>query len=116
LVVAEPSRYGTELVRATGSAAYLDGLNALPVSATEVGVYADLGVLLCPPELREQPFRGKPPKLVDLADVRGDFHCHTTWSDGKNSVLEMALAAIELGYEYIAICDHTPNVRVVPGL
>ena len=41
--------------------------------------------------LREQPFRGQPPKLVDLADVRGDLHCHTTWSDGKNSVLEMAL-------------------------
>ena len=70
----------------------------------------------CPPELREQPFRGQPPKLVELGDVRGDLHCHTTWSDGKNSVLEMALAAIELGYEYIAICDHTPNVRVVPGL
>ncbi len=42
--------------------------------------------------------------------------CHTTWSDGKASVLEMASAARELGYEYLAICDHTPNVRVVPGL
>jgi DNA polymerase (family 10) len=75
-----------------------------------------MGVPWCPPELREQPFRGRPPKLDELGDVRGDLHCHTTWSDGKNSVLEMALAAIDLGYEYIAICDHTPNVRVVPGL
>src|SRR5213079_802845 len=47
---------------------------------------------------------------------RGDLHVHTTWSDGKASVLEMALAARDLGYEYVAICDHTPNVRVVPGL
>jgi len=116
LVVADPSRYGTELVRATGSAAYLGGLDSLPASPSEAGVYAEMGVPWCPPELREQPFGGRPPELVELGDVRGDLHCHTTWSDGKNSVLEMALAAIELGYEYIAICDHTPNVRVVPGL
>src|SRR5213079_216562 len=44
------------------------------------------------------------------------LHCHTTWSDGKASVLEMAASARERGYEYLAICDHTPNVRVVPGL
>src|SRR5213079_2972294 len=44
------------------------------------------------------------------------LHCHTTWSDGKASVLEMATAARDRGYEYLAICDHTPNVRVVPGL
>jgi DNA polymerase (family 10) len=53
---------------------------------------------------------------VDEADIRGDLHCHTTWSDGKASVLEMATAARDRGYEYLAICDHTPNVRVVPGL
>jgi DNA polymerase (family 10) len=54
--------------------------------------------------------------LVEVADVRGDLHVHTTWSDGKASVDEMARAALGLGYEYLAICDHTPNVRVVPGL
>jgi len=70
----------------------------------------------CPPELRERPFAGEPPRLVEPGDIRGDLHCHTTSSDGKATVREMALAAIELGYEYIAICDHTPNVRVVPGL
>jgi DNA polymerase (family X) len=48
--------------------------------------------------------------------VRGDLHSHTTWSDGRASVLEMATAARDLGYEYLAICDHTQNVRVVPGL
>ena len=79
-------------------------------------MFAALGFPWCPPELREQPFRGEPPPLVELADVRGDLHCHTTWSDGKASVLEMALAARDLGYEYLAICDHTTSVRVVPGL
>ncbi len=61
-------------------------------------------------------FRGVPPRLVDLADIRGDLHCHTTWSDGRATVLEMGRAARERGYEYLAICDHTPNVRVVPGV
>jgi DNA polymerase (family 10) len=53
---------------------------------------------------------------VEQAQIRGDLHVHTTWSDGKASVLEMATAARDLGYEYLAVCDHTPNVTVVPGL
>jgi len=116
LVVAPPGRFGTELLRATGTRAYVEALGPLPTAADEEGVYAALGVPWCPPELREEPFRGTPPALVELADVRGDLHCHTTWSDGKASVLEMATAARDLGYEYVAICDHTRNVRVVPGL
>jgi DNA polymerase (family 10) len=56
------------------------------------------------------------PDVVEVADIRGDLHCHTTWSDGKASVLEMGIAARDRGYEYLAICDHTPNVTVVPGL
>src|ERR671930_114811 len=116
LVVAQPSRFGTELIRATGTAPYVEALEPLPDGSDEHQVYAALGIPWCPPELREQPFRGEPPLLVEQADVRGDLHCHTTWSDGKASVLEMATAARDLGYEYIAICDHTRNVRVVPGL
>ena len=116
LIVAEPSAFGTELLRATGARAYVEALEPLPDAPDEEGVYATIGIPWCPPELREQPFRGEPPPLVELADVRGDLHCHTTWSDGKASVLEMGTAARELGYEYIAICDHTQNVRVVPGL
>jgi DNA polymerase (family 10) len=116
LVVAEPERFGTELVRATGARAYVEAIEPLPAAADEKGFYAALGIPWCPPELREQPFRGEPPPLVELADIRGDLHCHTTWSDGKASVLEMASAARDLGYEYLAICDHTQNVRVVPGL
>ena len=116
LVHAQPTRLGTELVRATGSEAYVTGLGPLPEAATEEEVYERLGLPWLPPELREAPLPGEPPVLVEESDIRGDLHCHTTWSDGKASVLEMATAARDRGYEYLAICDHTPNVRVVPGL
>jgi DNA polymerase (family 10) len=116
LVVAPPDRFGTELLRATGSDAYVDALGELPAGATEEAVYEQLGLPYLPPELREEPYRGAPPELVDGTAIRGDLHVHTTWSDGKATVREMAEAAIALGYEYLAICDHTRNVRVVPGL
>ncbi len=116
LIETRPGLWGTELVRATGSEEYVAALEPLPEAATEQEVYRRLGVPFLPPELREAPFRGAPPALVEEGDIRGDLHCHTTWSDGKASVLEMATAARDRGYEYLAICDHTPNVRVVPGL
>jgi DNA polymerase (family 10) len=116
LVVAEPQRFGTALLRATGSAAYVAGLEPLPEAADEPSVYRALGLPWCPPELREESFRGEPPALVELEDIRGDLHCHTTWSDGRASVEEMARAARDHGYDYIAICDHTPAVGVVRGL
>jgi DNA polymerase (family 10) len=116
LAVAEPARFGTELVRATGSPEYVAALEPLPDAQDEEGVYRALGIPFLPPELREEPFRGKPPPLVELADIRGDLHVHTTWSDGRASVEEMARAAIEHGYEYLAICDHTPAVGAVRGL
>jgi len=116
LVVAEPARFGTDLLRATGSEAYVEALGPLPDAAEEEDVYRALGIPWLPPELREEPFRGEPPPLVELSDVRGDLHMHTTWSDGRASVEEMGSAARDLGYAYVAICDHTTNVRVVPGL
>src|SRR2546423_3806296 len=116
VVVAEPARFGTELLRATGTQAYVDALGELPVAADEATVYEQLGIPFCPPELREGPFRGELPRLLTRDDIRGDLHVQSTWSDGKASALEMATAARDLGYEYLAICDHTPNVRVVPGL
>jgi DNA polymerase (family X) len=116
VAVPEPARHGTELVRTTGSREYVAALGPLPDAPDEESLYAQLGLPWLPPELREDGFRGSPPPLVEVADIRGDLHCHTTWSDGKASVLEMGGAARELGYEYVAICDHTPNVRVVPGL
>jgi DNA polymerase (family X) len=116
LVVASPDRFGTELLRATGADAYVAALEPLPAGSTEEEVYDVLGVPWCPPELREEPFRGEAPPLLELGDVRGDLHCHTSWSDGKASVLEMGEGARARGYEYLAICDHTPSVGAVPGL
>ena len=116
LVVAEPERFGTELVRATGSPAYVAALEPLPGAPDEEAVYRALGVPWCPPELREEPFRDPPPPLLGLEQIRGDLHCHTTWSDGRASVEEMGRAAAGRGYEYLAICDHTPAVGAVTGL
>jgi DNA polymerase (family X) len=116
LVAADPERFGTALVRATGSADYVAALEPLSDAPDEEAVYSALGIPWCPPELRERPFRDEPPSLLDLGDIRGDLHSHTTWSDGRASVEEMGRAALERGYEYLAICDHTPAVGAVPGL
>jgi DNA polymerase (family 10) len=116
LVVAEPERFGTALLRATGSREYVAALEPLPDAHDEAAVYRTLGVPWCPPELRERPFDGDPPALVDVADIRGDLHCHSTWSDGRASVEEMGRAARDRGYDYLAICDHTPAVGAVRGL
>jgi DNA polymerase (family X) len=116
LVVAEPERFGTALVRATGAPPYVEALEPLPDAADEEGVYGALELPWCPPELREQPFCGQPPVLVEESEIRGDLHCHSTWSDGRESIEEMARAARERGYDYLAICDHTPAVGAVRGL
>ena len=114
--VAAPDGWGTALVRATGSPEWVAALEPLPQARTEEDVFAALGMPFVPPELREGTRILAPAELVSVADIRGDLHCHTTWSDGKASVLEMGTAARDRGYEYLAICDHTPNVTVVPGL
>jgi DNA polymerase (family X) len=116
LTVAPPHLFGTELVRATGSPEYVASLGPLPDAPTEEAVYAALARPWLPPELREAPQPDVPDSLIELGDIRGDLHCHTTWSDGRASVLEMGEAARDRGYEYLAICDHTEAVRVVTGL
>jgi DNA polymerase (family 10) len=108
--------FGTALVRATGSAAYVGALEPLPDAPDEETLYRKLGLPFCPPELREEPFGGTPPALLERGQIRGDLHTHTTWSDGRASVEEMGRAAREQGYEYLAICDHTPAVGAVQGL
>jgi DNA polymerase (family 10) len=116
LVVAPAAAFGTALVRATGTAAYVAALEPLPDAPDETALYAALGVSWCPPELREAPFDGEPPALLGLGQIRGDLHSHTTWSDGRQTVEEMGRAARDRGYEYLAICDHTPAVGAVRGL
>ena len=90
--------------------------SSYPDGPDEAAVYRALDLPWCPPELREQPLRGEALALLRADEIRGDLHCHTTWSDGRASVVDMARAARERGYEYLAICDHTPAVGVVRGL
>src|SRR6266545_4347504 len=120
LVAAEPKRFGSELVRATGSPEFVASLGELPDAPDEESLFRALDLPFVPPELREgkslRATSSDVPRLVELSEIRGDLHVHTDWSDGKATVREMAEAARDLGYEYLAICDHTRNVRVVPGL
>ena len=116
LVAAEPGRFGTALLRATGAPAFVAALEPLPDAPDEASAFAALGLAWWPPELREEAPDGEPPALVETGDIRGDLHCHTTWSDGRASVEEMGRAAQERGYDYVAICDHTPAVGAVRGL
>jgi DNA polymerase (family 10) len=89
---------------------------------TEEEIYAKLKMEFVPPELRENTGeiavaeKYELPKLIALRDIKGDLQMHTTASDGKNSIEEMAEAARELGHEYIAITDHSKAVTVANGL
>ncbi len=89
---------------------------------SEEDVYAALGLPCFPPELREarREFEwadeGKLPELVELGDIRGDLHMHSTWTDGLATIEEMARAAKERGEKYIAITDHSKRVTMVNGL
>jgi DNA polymerase (family X) len=116
LVTAPPDDLGSALVRATGPPAHVEALGRLPRAASEREVYARLELPCPPPEIREAHLPVNLPDLVDAGDLRGDLHVHTTWSDGRDSVLAMGTAARDRGYEYLAICDHTPAVSVVRGL
>jgi DNA polymerase (family 10) len=90
--------------------------------ATEEEIYAALGMDWIPPELRENngeleaAEKRTLPFLIEQRDIRGDVHMHTVATDGKNTIREMAEAAIARGYEYIAITDHSKNLAMVNGL
>jgi DNA polymerase (family 10) len=116
---------GSALVALTGSTAHiarLGGVTRLPSVATEEALYAQLGLDWIAPELREDrgevdaAREGRLPKLIEVADLRGDLHLHTTWSDGAATPLEMAAAAAERGYTYLAITDHSGGLGIAGGL
>jgi DNA polymerase (family 10) len=140
---ASPGDFGLHMVFDTGSRAHLDALVALAgdrgvslshegymdaVSlkashfATEEALYGALGLDYIPPELREG--RGEVeaaaqhalPDLVQTADIMGDLHVHTEWSDGAGTIQDMAIAARAKGYEYLAICDHSRSLGIANGL
>jgi len=89
---------------------------------TEEEVYAALGLPWVPPELREDrgeveaALEGKLPKLIEEGDIRGDLQMHSTASDGAASIEEMARACIALGYQYMAITDHSQSLKIANGL
>lgn len=99
----------------------LDG-NRREAGETEEGIYRRLGYDWIPPELRENSGELEAaqnyalPKLLELSDIRGDLHMHTVATDGKATLAEMAEAAAALGYEYIAITDHSKALAMANGL
>jgi DNA polymerase (family 10) len=136
LKVVAPDQFGNLLQHFTGSKAHNVALREAAVRrglhvseygigddatggtqrcATEEEVYALLGLQWIPPELREDrgeleaAARGELPELVGWDDLRGELHCHTTLSDGRHGLEEMAEAARDLGYEYLAVTDHSAS-------
>ncbi len=101
------------IARRDGQAAKVD---------SEEAVYLLLGLQYVVPELRENnseisaAANGTLPRLLELPDIRGDLHVHTNWSDGVNSIEEMVQRAKEMGYSYIAVTDHSPNLKIARGL
>lgn len=127
LVPAKSSGWGSALVAATGSAKHLRQLarrGCKPASmevAEEADVYGSCGLHFIEPELREgwgevDLASGPMPALVTAGDIRGEMHAHTTASDGRNTIGQMAAQARQRGYEYIGITDHSQSLKIAGGL
>jgi len=137
-----PENAGADLLYLTGSAAHFamlqtfasgagwqlkaSGLHGpdgqLRPSATEGDMYAALGLPCIPPEIRsghdeiDKAACGSLPTLVTRRDIRGDLHTHTTWSDGRDSIEAMVETCLALGYQYVAITDHSPHSAATRNL
>ena len=138
LMAVPPDEFAATLFAETGSSAHVSKVTKLfsrggsakrskRMSHAELNgdavVYEQLGMQYIAPELREDAgeveaaLKGKlPSDLIELADIRGMVHCHTTYSDGKHSVEEMALAAEAMGMQYITITDHSPTAFYAGGV
>lgn len=142
LWVHPPERFGTALQYATGSKdhnvrlrelalkmglslsdqAFLKSDGSEILCATEEEVYSILGLPWISPELREDRGEvqaakaGELPRVIALQDIKAELHCHSTWSDGKASILEMAQAAKAHGYQVLAITDHSPSLGITQGV
>jgi DNA polymerase (family 10) len=141
LVLVRPEAFAAALVCRTGSAGHLAGLRrqaaakglrledglfgrrGAPVACPdEAAVYAALGLAWVPPVLREDrgeleaAATGALPTLVERSDLLGLVHVHTTWSDGRASVADTAAAALERGFEYLVVCDHSRSTSIAGGL
>lgn len=133
---------GAVLLHLTGTREHLQGLRPLaakrgwrlgpegltlrdgpsPIASSEDDIYGTLGLSVIPPEIRngdeELPAAQDRslPTLVSLANIRGHLHLHTEWSDGRDSIEEMVQTAIRLGFEYIAVTDHSPHSAATRNL
>ena len=139
LLVVEPHCYGSALQNLTGSRSHnarireiaeAKGLETGPMGirngngyfSSEEEIYESLGLDSISPELRENRGEieaartGELPALLAVEDLRGDLHAHSTWSDGASTIRQMADKAASLGYEYIAMTDHSPSSRIAKGL
>jgi DNA polymerase (family 10) len=142
LWVHPPERFGTALQYASGSKDHNVRLRELALKqglslsehaftrddqgeilcANEEQVYEVLGIPWIPPELREDrgevqaALAGELPELIELSDIQSELHTHSTWSDGKVTIKEMAFAARERGYKVLAITDHSPSLGITQGL
>jgi DNA polymerase (family 10) len=143
LAVVPPRAWGAALLWHTGSQAHVQRLGALArakgwrlsalgledaatgkwlAGSTEAEVYERLGLPWVPPELREDngeveaALADRLPRLIELADIQGDLHCHTNWTDGAHSLDEMARAAKAKGYQYMALTDHSQALTIARGL
>jgi DNA polymerase (family X) len=139
--VVSPSNWGAALVYFTGSKAHCVHLRRIAqlrglmlneyglfrgggtiAGENEEGVYGALALPWIPPELREDrgeieaAAKGRLPRLIERGDLRGDLHSHSTWTDGRSRIEEMARAAKAAGLEYLAITDHSQRLAMVNGL
>lgn len=134
LKVVRPEAFPGALHRATGSKAHMEALEQLAAekgislvdlqasAESEEAIYAALGLPCIPPELREgrgeieAAREGRLPKLIEVGDIRGVLHAHSTWSDGSASIERMAAAARELGFAFHAVTDHSQALGIARGL
>jgi DNA polymerase (family X) len=140
--VVEKNSFGAALLYFTGSKSFNVRLRMLAQKTghkiNEYGVFDKAGRFVCgrteeeifkflkmqyvPPEMREDSGEielartNALPDIIEQADIKGDLHVHSTWSDGANTIEEMASAARALGYSYIAVTDHSPSLKVAHGL
>lgn len=115
-----------KLVETSSTKEHLDGINFKALETkkynSEEGIYENLNIQFCESELREGLFElekaknNQIPKLIELTDLKGVLHNHSTYSDGMNTLEEMAVYCKQLGYEYLGICDHSQTAFYADGL
>ncbi|MES2762411.1 MAG: helix-hairpin-helix domain-containing protein [Bacteroidota bacterium] len=121
-----PNLFYRKLVETSSVKEHLDGINFTALQTkkyeSEASVYSNLNIQYCEPELREGLFElekaknNQLPKLIEYTDLKGILHNHSTYSDGMNTLEEMAVYCKQLGYQYLGICDHSQTAVYADGL